>query len=63
MCDSNETVVPITLWIVLTTVDVLFTSIRFCGAVAPGTYDAHRAMNSPYVTVSPGFTPGVRVVI
>ena len=27
----------VTLKTVFTTVDVLFTSIRFCGAVAPGT--------------------------
>lgn len=63
MSDWKETVVPVTVRIVLVTVAVLFMSMRFCGAVAPGTYDAHRAMNSPYVTVSPGFTPGVRVVV
>lgn len=53
----------VTLRTVLMTVDVLFTSMRFCGAVAPGTYDAHRDLNSPYVTLSPGFTPAVRVVV
>lgn len=55
------TVVSVTLRTVLTTVSVLFTSMRFCGAVAPGTYDAHRDLNSPYVTMSPGFTPAARV--
>ena len=61
--DLKVTVVFVTLRTVLTTVEVLFTSIRFCGAVAPGTYDAHWDLNSPYLTVSPAFTPAMRVVV
>jgi hypothetical protein len=61
VCDLKDTVVFVTLRTVLATVEVLFMSMKFCGAVAPGTYDAHWDRNSPYLTVSPAFTPAVRV--